>query len=204
VTAVAPRAPGRPRDEARQACILDAALSLLAEVGYDRLTVEAVAARAGAGKATLYRRWSGKAPLVVDALRCTAGHEESWPDTGSLRGDLVAAVQKMAAFLTSTEGRAALGLLWAMQSDAELATAIRGSILVDKEGQCDQLIERARARGEIAGDNPRAAEILPSVLFGLMHVHVVVGGHPADEEFCSRVVDDVLLPVLGAVPAHSP
>src|ERR1700734_1414294 len=80
---------GRQLDATRDAALRDAALELLAEIGYDRLSIDAVAARAKASKMTIYRRWSGKADLVVDALRCP-GKTGEVPDTGSLRGDLQA------------------------------------------------------------------------------------------------------------------
>ena len=74
-------------DASRDGALREAALELLADVGYDRLTLEAVAARARAGKTTIYRRWSGKAELVVDALVSAKG-PLGFPDTGSLAGDL--------------------------------------------------------------------------------------------------------------------
>src|SRR6476661_7275970 len=80
----------RPRVEGdREQEILDATLEVLADVGYDRLTMDAVAARAKASKATLYRRWNDKASLVVDAL-LVVKHTAETPDTGTLRGDLIA------------------------------------------------------------------------------------------------------------------
>src|SRR3954468_25112873 len=82
---------GRPRDPRRRQAILDAAVHLLAEVGYDRATVEAVAARAGVSKPTIYRRWpGGKAEIVADAIRAKRADGAVLPDTGSLRGDLLA------------------------------------------------------------------------------------------------------------------
>src|ERR1700727_2061901 len=80
---------GRHLDASRDAALRDAALELLAEIGYDRLSNDAVAARAKASKMTIYRRWSGKAELVVDAITCLRKPGEI-PDTGSLRGDLEA------------------------------------------------------------------------------------------------------------------
>ena len=78
---------GRYLDSSRDMILRDAALVLLAEVGYDRLTMDAVAARARAGKTTIYRRWPGKAELVVDSLNCLKGVPDI-PDTGSLQQDL--------------------------------------------------------------------------------------------------------------------
>ena len=75
----------------RETEILDATLQILAEVGYDLLTMDAVAARAKASKATLYRRWKSKPELVVTAVMCHHSDTAAVPDTGSLRGDLLAA-----------------------------------------------------------------------------------------------------------------
>src|SRR4051812_26383711 len=87
---------GRKRDHSRDAEILDAALDVLAETGYDGMTIDMVAARAKAGKATLYRRWASKPELVLDAVACmksTGQDLTSPPETGTLRGDLVAMVK---------------------------------------------------------------------------------------------------------------
>src|SRR5581483_10849004 len=96
---------GRPRDETRDAAILDATLRILGDVGYDRLTIDAVATEARASKATVYRRWPGKAALVVDAIQSlnpyAAGTGGEPPDTGSLRGDLLAGVSNFAERLNT-------------------------------------------------------------------------------------------------------
>src|SRR3990170_4095168 len=87
---------GRKRDHTRDAYILEAALEVLAETGYDGMTIDMVAARARAGKATLYRRWPSKAELVIDAVACLKKddyHPANLPDTGTLRGDLVAMIK---------------------------------------------------------------------------------------------------------------
>src|SRR5919201_4334058 len=85
---------GRPRDPRRRRAILDAAMALIAEVGYDRMTIDAIAARSGASKPTLYRRWPhGKPELVADAIRERRAEGGEPPETGSLRGDLLALVE---------------------------------------------------------------------------------------------------------------
>lgn len=201
--AAATRAPGRPLDAARHAAILNAAFELLGEVGYERLTIEAVALRAGTSKATVYRRWPGKAPLVVEALKARTP-DPGWEDTGSLRGDLLCGLARMAAFLDSGEGRVAIGLTWAMQEDAVLASALRGCVLDSKGAECDRLVTRAVGRGEIS-DPGSAAALVPMTIFGLLHARVAVGGLPADPEFIAAVVDRVLLPILGITAStHAP
>jgi len=92
-TLVERHAGGRPLDTSRDEALRSAALELLAQVGYERLTMDAVASWAGAGKATLYRRWSNKAELVLDALTCEKQMVNA-PDTGTLRGDFASRTTK--------------------------------------------------------------------------------------------------------------
>src|SRR3954447_22622340 len=113
----APR--GRPRDPRRREAILSAAISLVAEVGYDRVTVDGLAARAGVSKPTIYRRWPGGKPeIVVEAIRAKRGAAGDLPDTGSLRGDLLAL---LGAVIGSVDAQVAGGLISQLRSSPELA-----------------------------------------------------------------------------------
>src|ERR1700750_2007292 len=116
---------GRPRDPQRREAILRAAISLVAEVGYDRMTVEAIASRAGVSKPTIYRRWpGGKAEIVADAMRLKHAEGEEPVDTGSLRGDLLAMFEhKLTA--TDEDVRLAAGLIIQLRSSPQLAALIR-------------------------------------------------------------------------------
>ena len=113
-------AAGRDAD----AAICDATLALLAEVGYDRMSMDAVAARARASKATIYRRWPGKRELVLDALRSRHDQLHSPVDTGSLRGDLVAAFRAMADRPGAEDAELMAGVLRAMRTAPELRRSI--------------------------------------------------------------------------------
>src|SRR5436190_9302367 len=115
----------RPRVEGdREQEILDAALEVLGEVGYDRLTMDAVAQRAKASKATLYRRWNSKATLVVDAL-ASQKTTPPVPDTGDLRTDLLAAFCGMGG-LTDHETTSMFGaVMTALSTDPEFAHEFR-------------------------------------------------------------------------------
>ncbi len=117
-TAAATRRPGRPRSTAADDAILEAAMDLFAEVGLERLTVEGVAARAGVGKTTIYRRYPGKVDLVVAAVRCFTEPREGPPDTGTTRGDLVALVDGLVTTLTTTPLGRALPILVAARARA--------------------------------------------------------------------------------------
>nr|MDQ2725067.1 TetR/AcrR family transcriptional regulator [Actinomycetota bacterium] len=129
-----PRGIGRPRDDARHQAILDAAIALVAEVGYDRMSMDAIAARARASKATIYRRWPGKAELVVEAVRCCGDDDvaAALPDQGSLRADLHALVDHIRTALEGTDGALMFGLALAARSDPELGRVLREQLFEGK------------------------------------------------------------------------
>src|SRR4051794_7072262 len=141
---------GRPRDPRRRQAILAAAIALVGDVGYDRMTVEAIAARAGVSKPTIYRRWPGGKPaIVVEALRALRAEAGALPDPGSLRGDLLALLERVVA---SLDTRVAGGLLSQLQCSEELTALFREGIVADERHRYQVLLERARARGEIRAD----------------------------------------------------
>jgi AcrR family transcriptional regulator len=187
---------GRHLDESRDPEIMRAALELLAESGYDRLTMEAVAARAKAGKATLYRRWPSKAELVVDAVTClkgpmaAAGH-----DTGSLRGDLRAAF--LGAYKDLDEFRIGVisGLLTALRHNPDLAKVFEERFVAQSKRLLTQLFARARERGEVADghDIELLATVGPAILFH----RLLLTGKPLTRDFIGRVIDEVIVPLAG-------
>ena len=190
-----PSRPGRPRSEAREQAILDAALELVVEVGYDRLSMDALAERARASKATIYRHWSGKAEIVAAALRCRAADTfEISPDTGSLRGDLMALLSHSCEALTGEDGALMAAVLWAMRTDGVLAGLMRSHMVDGKRDIIQGVVERAIVRGECPGctDVAVAAEVLPAMVLS----RLLVTGEPLDNSFCTHLVDDVLLPLL--------
>jgi AcrR family transcriptional regulator len=182
----------RPRVEGeRELEILDATLEVLADVGYDRLTMDAVAARAKASKATLYRRWKDKASLVVDAL-LVVKHTAEVPDTGSLRGDLIASFCGLGG-LTDEQGVATFAsVLTAISRDEEFATAFRRDVLGPKIAAGHLIFERARERGELHDDAD--LDLLAPALAGIiLHRHFVLGEHPTEDAIV-RVIDQIILP----------
>jgi AcrR family transcriptional regulator len=183
------------RGAVRENAILQATLELLAESGYDQLTIDAVAARARCSKATIYRRWPGKAALVTTAVRRHAGQPAAAaPDTGSLRSDLLAALELMRSSLSGQDAALLLGLLIAMHRDGELAAAVREQVLDVKREVFGAVIARAIARGEVPAttDGALLVEISSAVLFSRR----LVTGEPLDDVFIQHLVDAVLLPAL--------
>jgi len=130
------RQQGRPRDAGREAAILEAALALVGELGYDRVSMDAVAARARASKATIYRRWSSKGALVSAAVRCRAPLPMVMPDEGSLRADLLAAVRLMAQAIGQQDLALLTGVFAGMRTDPELADAMRCDLRSRRPSSC--------------------------------------------------------------------
>jgi AcrR family transcriptional regulator len=141
---------GRPRSEEAHQAILDATLALLGEVGYSALTVEGVAQRAGVGKATIYRRWSSKLPLVVEAFGALPGFEDV--DAGSLERDLKETLKKyLEAFNTTALGTVFPSLAGERAHNPELSKLIEPVARARREPFV-RIFERARIRGEISDD----------------------------------------------------
>jgi AcrR family transcriptional regulator len=186
--------PTGARAEAREQAILDAALELVLEVGYDRLSMDALAERAHAGKATIYRHWSGKAEVVAEAIRQRSCEQEPVADTGSLRGDLLATIETIDASVSSEDGALVSGLLCAMRTDPVLANLMRTQVVESKRTNCLQLVDRAIARGELP---PSAAgDVLYEVLPAMVITRLVINGEELTEEFANHLVDDILIPLL--------
>ncbi|MFD1247634.1 TetR/AcrR family transcriptional regulator [Nocardioides ginsengisoli] len=186
-------ASSRPRIEGdREQEILDATLAVLVDVGYDRLTMDAVATKAKASKATLYRRWEGKAALVTDALISQKTPLEVPTDTGSLRGDLLS-VFCAPGGLTDEHQTAILGsVITAIGRDAEFAAAFRERFIAPKVAVARQIYERAHARGELRDDVD--LEILSAALPGIVLHRMFLLGEQANPDLIARVVDQVIVP----------
>jgi AcrR family transcriptional regulator len=186
-------APPRPRVEGdREREILAATLEVLADVGYDRLTMDAVATRAKASKATLYRRWTNKVSLVIDALVHTKGPHEDAPDTGSLQGDLEAAYCGMGG-LDDPEAVATFGaVITAVTRDPAFAEAFRRDVLGPKIAASRLIWERAAARGELRPDLD--LDLFEPALVGIVMQRVVVNGVAPDPELITQVIDQIIVP----------
>ncbi len=182
----------RPRVEGeREQEILDAALSVLAECGYDRLTMDAVATEAKASKATLYRRWSSKPELVVEAI-CSHKAHPALPDTGSLREDLVAAHCGMGGLQDPRALAVQAAVVTAMARDPEFAATYRREFIGPKLAASRAIFERARDRGEVRDDLD--LELLAPALAGIVLHRVFLLGDDASPELVGRVIDQIVLP----------
>ncbi|RZS87144.1 TetR family transcriptional regulator [Motilibacter rhizosphaerae] len=181
---------GSPRHEA----ICRAALEVVAEDGYDRMSMDAVAARARASKATIYRHWAGKRDLVLDALHLRGPSCVVVPDTGTLRGDILATLGMVDTGTMREDMLLVSGVLRALAGVPEIADAVREQILEAKRDLSRTLVSRAVARGEVPPDAD--PDVFHVVAPALVFFRVTVLGQPVDEEFLTYVTDDVLIPLL--------
>lgn len=186
----------RPRVEGdRELEILGATLEVLAEEGYDRLTMDAVSSRAKVSKATLYRRWKNKPNLVIDAL-LSQNEPIVGADTGSLRGDLLGTFCGMGG-LTDTTQLAILGsVVTAISRDADFALQFRQKFIAPKAAITRGIFERAKERGEIAPDVD--LDVIVPALPGIVLHRLFLLGEPPTREVIARVVDHVILPAVSA------
>lgn len=189
---------GRKRDHTRDPEILDAALDVLAETGYDGMTIDMVAARAKAGKATLYRRWASKSELVLDAVACMKSTDvdlASPPDTGTLRGDLVALVKTPTIRESERKLKVMAGIVSMIARDPELAAAAQEALVEPRAAANRIIFQRAIDRGEIPAD----VDIEKLCLIGpaMVAYRTLMMRKPVDREFMIGNIDRIILPAAG-------
>lgn len=189
---------GRKRDHTRDPEILEAALAVLAETGYDGMTIDMVAARAKAGKATVYRRWASKGELVIDAVACMKQSDVDFdhlPDTGTLRGDLIALIKPHSIEESERKLHVMAGLVSMLTRSPELAEAARVAIVEPRASVNRYLMQRAVNRGEISPDSD--IETIALVQGSMAAHRVLMLRKPVDRAFLISVIDGVVLPALG-------
>ena len=177
---------GRPRSQRTEKAILHAAGQLLAESGLAAMTMEGVAARAGVGKASIYRRWPSKGALAFDATLDEYLTGQPTRDTGSLEGDLLATARDwIRSVKRSPWGRTLKGLIAEVQSDPSLADAWRERFVGQVRRRRRPIVERAIARGEIpAASDP---ELILDMLYGPLYHRFLHGHLPLNDAFAIGV-----------------
>jgi AcrR family transcriptional regulator len=184
------RSPGRPRSAVAHKAILNAALTLLGESGYDALTIEGVAARAGVGKKTVYRRWPSKEAMVAEALARSVG-DIRVPDTGSTEDDLLAVMREsVRVYQQRTNVEFVPGLVSAIARSEHIARTVRSGFLAARRAALRQIFERAVARGDLRPDMDR--ELALDILGGPLIYRMLFTGGALDDELASRIVDVIV------------
>jgi AcrR family transcriptional regulator len=184
-----PSRAGRPRDPACDAAILQATLDIFADEGYAGVSIDRVAARAGVGKATIYRRYSSKAELVVEAVRCGAHVEDKLPDTGDLRADLTSMMQPLIDRLRGDEGQLLTTFALERLREPELNEQFDRLVIGKKREHLRHLVTSAIDRGDLPADVDvdLIAEAPPALIW-----HHALYGLPLDDNLLERILDTVL------------
>jgi len=198
-TAPAPRAAHsggktRRRGEELENALLDAAWDELQAVGYTRLTMEAVADRAGTSRAVLYRRWRKRPELVIAAMRrhrpLLSG---DIPDTGSLRGDVLTLLRRMSHRLAETGQETIYGVLGDYFGDAELFSRLQDQVLQIRTGVMTTILDRAAARGEARAEIRPMVATLPTDLF---RQQIFLARSAPSDDVLEEIVDEIFLPLV--------
>ncbi|MEU3145418.1 MULTISPECIES: TetR/AcrR family transcriptional regulator [unclassified Streptomyces] len=183
----------------RETELYAAVLDLLREVGYDALTMDAVAARTRSSKATLYRQWGGKAELVVRAMRHQKPGGIGDVDTGSLRGDLHGIIVREDDCVMEQNAALMRALAMAVHTNDDLRRAFKDLLVEPEVDEFQAIVRRAVERGEVRPDNPALAYLV-HMLIGAFATRTLIDDLPPTKEFLTSYIDAVVLPALGVSP----
>jgi AcrR family transcriptional regulator len=183
------RGRGRPRDEVARARILEAALELLESHGFTEITADAIADRAGASKATIYRWWPNKAGVLIEALREAVGQELPFPKTGDLHEDLRLQLRNFITLLTGRWGRIFKAFIAAAQSDPEIAETFRSTWIGPRRADAKAGLERYRGN-ELRED--AELELVMDALYGPVYYRLLAGHAPLSTEYTDELAEIVL------------
>jgi AcrR family transcriptional regulator len=193
-----PRRPGRPRDPQADAAILEATIDILCDQGFRAFTVDAVAALAGVGKATIYRRWPNREALLLDATS-TVLEKPSLPDTGTLRGDLVALFIEVFVETGDTRKRNLMAGVMAESLVNPEMKRLLADLTRRRRETSGEILRRAMDRGELSVDAD--TQLLNDVIGGTLLYRGLISENPVDAATIETVVDVAL---AGVIAAHRP
>jgi AcrR family transcriptional regulator len=181
---------GRPRSATADQAIRDAAVELFAESGFEGVSVEDVAERAGVSRATIYRRYPSKVDLIVEAGGCLASDDVAFPDTGNLADDLRGLARSLVkAFKDSPAGRVMPVMIFERRRYPELDAGYR-KFLSDRKAGTRKLLQRAVERGELPNDTDVA--VMSSMLVGPIFHRLMITQEPLNDAFVDALVEALL------------
>ncbi len=192
------RGRGRPRDEVARSRILEAALELLEELGFASATTDAIAERAGASKATIYRWWPNKEAVLMEALRKAVAQENPLPDTGNLRDDIRLQLENFITLLTGQRGRIFKAFIAAAQSDAEVAAVFRSVWIQPSRATTEAVLIRHQKSGGVAADLD--LDLVSDLLYGALYLRLLVGHGTLTAGYAKAIADLALQGILKAAP----
>jgi AcrR family transcriptional regulator len=178
---------GRPRSEETRTAILRAASELLDRDGFTAMSIEAIASRAGASKATIYRWWPNKATVVMDAVLENAAAGFAFPDTGSAIEDMRRQLKVViAAYNQSRTGETIGALIAGSQHDPDLATAFRERFIAPRRADAIAMLERGKRRGELRSDLDPGTVI--DALYGSLYYRLLVHHVHTEVEYADELI----------------
>lgn len=191
-----PRA-GRPRSAESRRAIIQSAMHILQDDGYAALNIEAIAAKAGVSKQTIYRWWPSAAFIVLEALTADMEAQDApMPDTGSLKGDLLELVRQTVRALAARRGPVFKALIAEAQADARFAEAFRISLMAAHRDVVTAIVGRAQLRNEVPFDidvDLAADSVYGPILYRLLNGHAAL-----DETFAYNLVDGIVTMLRGS------
>ena len=186
-----PRA-GRPRSAESRRAIIQSAMHILQNDGYAALNIEAIAAKAGVSKQTIYRWWPSAAFIVLEALTADMQSQDALtPDMGSLKGDLLELVRPTVRALSARRGPVFKALIAEAQADPRFAEAFRSSLMAAHRETVRAIVGRAQLRGEVPFDADQ--ELAADMIYGPILYRLLNGHGPLDETFAYGLVDATAL-----------
>jgi AcrR family transcriptional regulator len=185
------RGRGRPRDEVARRRILESALALVEEVGFATATTDAIAERAGASKATIYRWWPNKAAVFIEALQDQVAQEQPFPNTGDLHQDIHLQLQNFIGFLNSRRGRLFKAFIAAAQADPEVADAFRTLWIKPRRREARSVLERHQRRGRLPKNLDFDTAL--DLIYGPIYFRLLAGHSPLTCEFAREIADLALM-----------
>ncbi len=184
------RLPGRPRSEQSRQAILRSTLKLLRRASFAQLSIEAIAADAGVGKATVYRWWPNKGALVVDAFASSTEEELRFPDSGSVYRDMALQMNQFLAVLHSPRGRIVKAVIAAGQSDPKLLEEFRNRLLRPRRQGAYRTLRRGIERGELPENLD--LDLVLDILYGAMYMRFLIRHDELSEDYVNDVCRLVL------------
>ncbi|MDB5097786.1 MAG: TetR family transcriptional regulator [Cyanobacteria bacterium RYN_339] len=182
--------PGRPRCEASRQKILHAALAALDAHGVGGLTVDGIAARAGVGKATIYRWWPNKSAVVMEAFLADMDPRIAFEDTGTLRGDLKVQMRRLLEVIRTQRGQKMLALISQGHADPEIAHAFLERWILPRRAVVRGVLQRGLTRGELRADAD--LEMAIDALYGPLWFRLLLGFGTVDGAYADALADHVL------------
>jgi AcrR family transcriptional regulator len=178
------------RNERSRRATLDATIELVGDRGYAQVTIEAIAARAGVSKQTIYRWWPSKAALALEAINDFVGEAIDFPDSGDVAADLGQQLNEVIRLLKGPIGAVFRGIVADAQSDPSIGAALRENIIEPRTRLCEKRLATAISAGQLRADIPTRA--MTEMLYSIVYFRLLFGTDDLDADDTPRILDRTL------------